>query len=108
MNRNKNRGFVKLPDELSRVLNYLGIEEKLTAYRVVVEWQSIVGQEVARHTSARYIDFDNQTLVVTVDSPAWMTQLFYLKPRILEKISCRFGKCPINDIRLILKNNNGT
>jgi len=101
MSSRKKGAFKNLAEELPKVLNQLGIAEQVSAYRAVVEWQSIVGNGIVRHATARYIE--NKTLVVAVDSPAWMTQLFYLKPQILEKIALRFGIGLITDVHFILK-----
>lgn len=95
------RGFRTIKEVLAAVLEELGLGEKVVVYRAVTDWPEIVGPQVARHTKALAVE--DKTLVVAVDSPAWMTQLFYLKAQLLEKIANRIGSGRIVELRLVLR-----
>lgn len=101
MRRRKKKTFQSLNKALPAVLARIGLKSKVQVYRAVAEWQTIAGDAVARHASA--IKVEEKTLVVAVDSPAWMTQLLFLKEQILQKIAAQIGPGLIEDIRFILK-----
>ncbi len=86
---------------LPAVLARIGLKGKVQVYRAVVEWRAIAGEAVARHASA--IKVEEKTLIVAVDSPAWMTQLLFLKEQILKKIAAQIGPGLIEDVRFVLK-----
>ncbi len=101
MGRRKSKGFQRVNEKLPSVLRQFGLKDKIMVYRAVAEWASIAGEGIARHSTALAVE--DKTLVVAVDSPAWMTQLYYLKGELLEKISRHIGKGLINDARFVLK-----
>lgn len=41
-------------------------------------------------------------MVVAVDSPAWLTQLTFLKPELLKKVAGRVGKGRVSDLQFVL------
>jgi predicted nucleic acid-binding Zn ribbon protein len=87
---------------LPRVLKGLKLDKVLAAQPAVELWPQIAGPKTAEHTRA--VEVDGNTLVVVVDSPAWIAQLRYLKPQLLKKISGRVGKGLIGDVRFVLGN----
>uniref|UniRef100_A0A7V3UZC8 DUF721 domain-containing protein n=1 Tax=candidate division WOR-3 bacterium TaxID=2052148 RepID=A0A7V3UZC8_UNCW3 len=93
--------FRSVAEGLSAVLREMGLADKIAAYQAVTDWQTIVGKAIARHSTA--LSVEDRTLVVAVDSPAWMTQLFYLKSQLLNKIGQHIGPGKIIEIRLVLK-----
>lgn len=90
-----------LNDVLPAVLARIGLKNKVNVYRAVAEWRAIAGEAVARHAVA--IAVEEKTLVVAVDSPAWMTQLLFLKGQLLKKIVSQIGPGLIEDVRFVLK-----
>jgi predicted nucleic acid-binding Zn ribbon protein len=56
---------------------------------VFARWEEVVGAAVAAHS--RPVSLLRSTLVVTVDHPAWATQLRYLGSTILARITEAVG-----------------
>jgi len=106
MRRKKQRRFQTVNETLPRVLRRLGMEDKVLVYRAVSDWKLLVGESIARHTVA--IGVEGKTILVAVDSPAWMTQLTFLKDQLLEKICRHIGSQQLTDIRFFLKRNADT
>jgi predicted nucleic acid-binding Zn ribbon protein len=85
---------------LPRVLKGLKLDKVLAAQPAVTLWPEIAGAKTAARTRA--VEVERSTLVVVVDSPAWMTQLRFLKPQLLKKIEMRVGRGLVKDIRFVL------
>lgn len=96
----KSRKFRSVGNVLPRVLKGLKLDKMLAAQPAVGLWPEIAGPRTAAH--CRAIDVDRSTLVVVVDSPAWMAQLRFLKPQLLKKIESRVGLGLVSDIRFVL------
>lgn len=103
MAKRKAKGFKSVPERLPAVLRQFGLGDKIAVYQAVADWSLIAGEGLARHSRA--IAVEDKTLVVAVDSPAWMAQLYYLKGELLLKISRHIGKGLITDVRFVLKSN---
>jgi predicted nucleic acid-binding Zn ribbon protein len=82
------------------VLKQFKLDKVLAAQPAVTLWPEIAGPKTAEHTRA--LEVEGNTLVVVVDSPAWIAQLRYLKPQLLKKISGRVGKGLVLDLRFVL------
>ena len=100
MRRGKSRRFRSVGQVLPRVLRELKLDKMLAAQPAVTLWPEIAGPKMAAHTRA--IEVQGRTLVVVVDSPAWLTQLRFLKPQLLAKIEGRVGAGRIGDVRFVL------
>jgi len=98
--RGRYREFRSIGSLLPRVLKQCRLDKVLAAQPAVTLWPEIAGPRTAAHTRA--IEVDGSTLVVVVDSPAWMAQLRFLKPQLLAKIAGRVGKGLVGDIRFVL------
>ena len=89
------------PQPISRVLQallqHLGIARKLQQYGVLMSWESIVGEQIARVSVARKIE--NGILFVDVKTASWRHELAMRKPEIMEKIHRTTGKKILKDIR---------
>jgi predicted nucleic acid-binding Zn ribbon protein len=101
----RSRKFRSVGSVLPRVLKGLKLDRVLAAQPAVTFWPEIAGPTTAAHTRAAEID--GGTLVVIVDSPAWMTQLRFLKPQLLKKIEGRIGRGLVTDIRFVLGQGTG-
>jgi len=99
------RKFRSVGSVLPRVLKGLKLDKVLAAQPAVTLWPDIAGPKTAAHTRA--VDVDGGTLVVIVDSPAWMAQLRFLRPQLLRKIEGRVGKGLVTDIRFVLGQGTG-
>jgi predicted nucleic acid-binding Zn ribbon protein len=98
----RSRRFRTVGSVLPGVVKKLKLQKVLAVQPAVTIWPEVVGEKVARHTRARYVE--SSTLVVAVSSSVWMTQLTYLRPRILQKLAARLGKDLITDIRFVPEN----
>jgi predicted nucleic acid-binding Zn ribbon protein len=52
---------------------------------VFSRWEEVVGAAVAAH--CRPVSLVRSTLIVSVDNPAWATQLKYLRASVLDRIA---------------------
>jgi predicted nucleic acid-binding Zn ribbon protein len=94
------RKFRSVGSLLPGVLRQCKLDKVVAAQPAVTFWPEIAGPRTATHTRA--IEVDGSTLVVAVDSPAWMAQLRFLKPQLLKKVAGRVGKGLVGDIRFVL------
>ncbi len=79
---------------LGRVLQELGLKEKLRQYDVVTAWPELVGEKIAKVTKAYRID--RGVLFVRVETSEWRNELVMRKPEILKKINT--GERIVTDI----------
>ena len=94
----------KGPEHIGTVLDSLfkqqGIEESIRLHRAVVDWDSVVGDAVARH--ARAVHIEHGTLVVEVESPVWMHRLQMEESDLRTRINRHYGEDIIRQIRFRL------
>ena len=94
----------KGPEHIGTVLDSLfrqkGIEESIRVHRAVVDWESVVGEAVAKHASAVHIE--HGTLIVEVESSAWMHRLQMEESDLRTRINRHFGEDIIRQIRFRL------
>jgi len=77
----------------------LGIKRKLLEGMVPSLWEEVVGEAIAAHTSV--VGIRGGVLVVRVGSPSWRNELFFMKPKILEKLNSTIGEDVVKDIRFV-------
>jgi hypothetical protein len=85
---------------LENTLKTLEIDVPLKTYSIVGAWNEIVGESVAEHSQPRSVR--NQILFIDVVHPAWMQQLQFLKPTLLDQVNAFLGGPMIQDIRFKL------
>lgn len=61
------------------------------------DWQRAVGERLAKHTEP--VKLQNGQLTVRVDSSAWLTELTFLSPEILQKLQTIFTPERLKEIR---------
>lgn len=71
----------------------------LKAYRVLTEWNDIVGDVIARNTEV--VRVDNGILYIRVKNSVWRNELVFQKGKIIEKISKDYKDSEIKDIFFI-------
>ena len=81
---------------LSETLQTLGLEKKVREYEVLAQWSAIVGDQIARVTSAQRIE--GGKLFVAVTGAVWRNELVYLKQMLLRKLKAAFPDGIVNDI----------
>ncbi len=93
----------KQPELLGRslfgVLKSLGIETKVKEHEVIGRWPEIVGDQIAKISTADHVI--NGVLFVKVKNSVWRNELIMLKKELFQKIDKDVGRGIIKDIRLI-------
>ncbi len=74
----------RLDTSLDAVTRQLGLEDSRGLGLLFAKWPRIVGPAMAGHVQP--VRLDNQSLVVTVDHPAWGTQVRSLGDELLDRV----------------------
>ncbi len=92
------------PEHIATVLDSLfkqeGLEEEIRVHRALLDWESIVGDTVARHATAAYIE--HGTLIVEVANSAWMHRLQMQESDLRARLNRHLGEEIIHQIRFRL------
>ena len=91
-----------LGEVLAGVLRESGIAERVEQARLIPEWPTLVGPQIAAVTEPRSVSADG-TLWVAVTTHAWMTELSLLEPELLRQLATRPLRSPIRRIRWVLQ-----
>jgi predicted nucleic acid-binding Zn ribbon protein len=70
--------------------------------RVIPEWPSIVGPQIAEVTEPVALQRDG-TLVVAVRTNGWMTELSMMEPDLLRALNADTSRPPVARLRLVLQ-----
>jgi predicted nucleic acid-binding Zn ribbon protein len=85
-------------DVLPKLMQRLGLQERLHETEVIKAWSKIVGEFIAMHSAP--VALREGVLYVRVLQPALHYELEQIsKPEILRKLKQRFGAKTIRDIR---------
>ena len=84
---------------IERYFDAAGLSRPLRGWMAIDVWPDVVGERVARR--ARPTGFQEGRLVVEVDSPAWVSELGYLKRDLIVKINQRLGEAVIREIQFV-------
>lgn len=91
----------KSPEPLGSALDgltqRLGIKKKLKEFSVITSWASIVGEQIARVTTAER--FDSGTLFVKTSNAPWRAELTMMRREIVAKINAAAGEKIVKEIR---------
>ena len=74
---------------VDRLLRQRGLEDALVLGRVTSCWEEVVGPEVARQVRPHLVR--DGELVVSVDHPAWATELELAGSAVLARLSAELG-----------------
>jgi predicted nucleic acid-binding Zn ribbon protein len=77
--------FTSANQILQRLIEQYGLQGPMAEYRLREHWKEVVGDQIAAHAQPDQIRFHK--LYLSVDSPAWMQELAFLKPTLLEKVN---------------------
>ena len=80
-----------------RSLREQGLETPLLQKRLLEAWPEVMGETIARYTLNTYIQ--NQTLVVSLSSPALRADLSMQRRQIVERLNSKVGSQVIADVR---------
>ncbi len=86
-----------LGSSLDRLVDELGIRRKLSEYDAVLQWESLVGEHIARAASA--VRIANGILIVRAKTSTWRNELSLRKSEIIKTINAGLGRDVVKDIR---------
>ncbi len=75
-----------------------GFDIKILEARLQANWAHIVGESLASHTRPDSIKF--RKLFLVAENSAWLQQLVFLKPMVLEKLNTFAREAQVTDIVL--------
>ena len=81
------------------LLDSLGLSDRTNGWRAVIEWPSVAGARIARHSRA--VSFRDGVLTVEVEGSAWMHELGFLKRELVRKTNLHLGSDIVRDVRLV-------
>jgi len=82
-------GTVSIGTAVDKMLRERGMEDAIVLGRVTSCWEEIVGPEIARQVRPQLVRDDE--LVVSVDHPAWATELELAGVAVLGRLSEALG-----------------
>ncbi|MBR1889388.1 MAG: DUF721 domain-containing protein [Alloprevotella sp.] len=88
-----------LNDVLGRFLQTYSLDSPLAEHRLILQWESIVGSDVARKTTSIYIN--GGVLHVRLSSPALRTSILMQRQDIVRRLNASVGDIVVSDLRLI-------
>ena len=90
----------KIGSSLQGLIHRLGLETGMRGWKAVELWPEVVGEKVADRSRA--VEFREGTLVVAVNHPSWMSELMFLRHRLVAELNRRLGEEIVREIRLEL------
>jgi predicted nucleic acid-binding Zn ribbon protein len=81
----KAQSLIEASQVLQRLIAQYGLAGPLAEHRLREHWAGIVGNQIAVHAQPDKVRFHK--LYLSVDSPAWMQELTFLKPTLLDKVN---------------------
>lgn len=84
-------------EALRKLTGALGIAARLSEYDVITGWDRIVGEQIARVTTAERVE--HGILYVAVRSAAWRNELSMRRMEILDLIHRSVGRKVVREIR---------
>lgn len=88
----------RVGESLDRVASSLGVTRASTLSGVFASWPDLVGEAVAEHARPRSLR--DGVLVVTVDEPAWATQLRWLEADLVARLTEVLGADQVSRIEV--------
>ena len=99
--KRKNRGKIShVSTDLRPLIRTMGRNKPGFHTEIWARWADIVGPALAKRFWP--INFYKGTLVAAVTNSAWMQELTYLRPTLLDRFAEEIGPTVVRDIRLIL------
>ncbi len=98
----KKRAPAKLGDVVASVLSHAGLSDRVAQAAVIPEWPHLVGPQIAEVTAPLLLQQDG-TLVVMVQTSAWMQELSLLEPELLKSCNRDRSRPPVLRLRWMLR-----
>lgn len=90
-----------MPEEigvaLQELVGSIGIGKTLRQYEVVTSWPALVGEQIAKVSTAKRME--NGVLFVEVANAPWRAELTMRRGEIARKINAALGKNVVKEIR---------
>lgn len=83
---------------ISQFLAESGLQERVEQAKVVPEWPTLVGDQIAAVTEPLSVTADG-ILFVAVRTHAWMSELSLLEPELLASLNRQADRPPVRKIR---------
>lgn len=85
-----------LSDAINELVSKLGWEEKLVLSQIIINWKSIIGENMFDVVTPK--NLENGVLHLTTESSVWRSELLIRKNQIVDKINGFIGKESIKDL----------
>ncbi|WP_455536994.1 DUF721 domain-containing protein [Prevotella koreensis] len=92
------REVLALSEVLNKTLRQNGLETPMLQNRLIESWETVVGYNVSRYTSEKYIR--NQVLFVKITNPALRADLNMMRTQLVSRLNQSVGSRLIIDIRI--------
>ncbi|HEX5615315.1 MAG TPA: DUF721 domain-containing protein [Acidimicrobiia bacterium] len=89
-----------LRDALTEVSRDLGMPPPDLLSEVLAAWPSVVGDDLAPHARARSLRAGE--LTVQVDAPAFVTELRYRAPQLVDALERHLGRRVVERLRVVV------
>lgn len=100
MGGKKQSGNNNIAEVLPRVSRDNGWERQLDLHSVFPNWGKLAGEEIAEH--ARPLKIEKAVLWLEVENSAWLQQIQYVKPELLERLNDFLKLSTLKDIKMVL------
>lgn len=94
----KERHAISISSAVEQLLARKSWKGHVMASRVSLEWNEIVGPEIAARTRPERLDHGR--LYISCEHDVWRTELHYLKPEILKRVAEVLGEGVVKDVFL--------
>ena len=88
----------RVSESLDRIARRLGGPTASVTAAVFSRWEDLVGEDIAAH--ARPVSLRGGVLILSVDHPAWATQLRFMTAELIERIEAGTGSSEVTTISL--------
>jgi len=95
------RDVEKMESVLENVLRKMGLRRRIEEYKVIEEWENIVGKVISEKVMP--LGVERGRMVVQVQSSPWLMEMRMRKEEILKRIEERVGEGVIREIRFVQK-----
>lgn len=86
-----------MKETLAEVIDSLGVEKKMKAFRLTALWPEIVGREIDRLT--KVIKIEGETLFIACANSAFAHEFNLMKRDIMNEVNREYPEGKISDIR---------
>ena len=95
--KTQHKSLKPISSALDELLSSLGIKNKIQEYDAVLYWESAVGKQIAKMTTATRII--QGVLFVNVKTSTWRNELTLRKKEIINKLNTAIGAIVVQDIK---------